>query len=89
MDDSEVSAVMRNGDLSIGARLLWWELCQWVTGDLNVCFPTQYALADNLGVSRQSVIRWLQELREIGFVEIESTVGGNRYILRNGESLAA
>jgi hypothetical protein len=77
--------VMRNGALSTGARLLWWELNQWITEDLPICFPTQVTLAKNLGVSRQSVIRWLQELKGYGLVVDVPRRYGNAYELKLGE----
>jgi len=73
--------VMRSSDLSVGARLLWWELNQWVTDDLNVCFPTQTQLAKNIGVHRNTVIRWMRELREQGLVSDVPRVYGNAYSL--------
>jgi CRP-like cAMP-binding protein len=76
---------MRNGHLSTGARLLWWELNQWITNDLPVCFPTQVVLARNLGVSRQSIIRWLQELKDKGLVSKVPRRYGNAYELQLGE----
>lgn len=79
--------IMRDGELSIGARLLWWELNQWVTDDLNVCFPTQTKLAENLSVHRNSVIRWLQELKDAGLVTDVPRRKGNAYALTNGASL--
>jgi len=77
--------VMRSSDLSVGARLLWWELNQWVTGDLNVCFPTQSQLANNIGVHRNTVIRWMRELREQGLVRDEPRAYGNAYSLHIGD----
>jgi len=81
------AVTMRDGALSIGARLLWWELNQWVSDDLKVCFPTQTKLAENLGVHRNSVIRWLQELKDAGLVSDVPRRKGNAYALANGVSL--
>ena len=67
---ASISKVMRDPNVSIGARLLWWELNQWVTDYLKVCFPTQAKLAENLGVHRSSIIRWLAELRGLGLVVV-------------------
>jgi hypothetical protein len=60
--------VMRNHQISPGARLLWFELSQWVTDDFNVCVRTHRQLAATLGVHRNTVIRWLKELQTLGFV---------------------
>jgi biotin operon repressor len=84
--DEHLVDVMRNSDLSIGARLLWWELNQWVSEDLNVCFPTQVTLAESLGVSRTSVIRWIQELRDNGLVKLVPRRYGNGYELLRSAS---
>lgn len=65
-ETERMRTIMRDHELSIGARLLWWELTQWVTEDINVCYPTQKQLADNLGVHRNSVVRWIRELKDVG-----------------------
>jgi len=80
-----LNAVMRNGALGTGARLLWWELNQWITDDLPICFPTQVVLAKSLGVSRISIIRWLQELKGHGLVVDVPRRYGNAYELQLGE----
>jgi CRP-like cAMP-binding protein len=66
--DERLKSVMRNPEISTGARLLWWELNQWITSDLGACYRTQAQLAEDLGVHRNTVIRWLQELRSLGLV---------------------
>lgn len=81
MNITEVREVMRNTDLSIGSRLLWWELSQWITRDLEDCFPPQHALVEALGVSRASVMRWTQELQDAGLVVVRRVGRGNRYTL--------
>lgn len=70
---------MRNPNLCIGARLLYWELNQWVSEDCNVCFRTQKKLAENIGVHRNSVIRWLQDLRDEGLLTDVEQDYGNAY----------
>jgi len=74
---------MRDTDLSIGARLLFWELHQWISEDENICFPTQLKLAANLGVHRNSIIRWLQELRDKGLIDDVPRSYGNAYAIRS------
>jgi len=83
MNDTEIRLVMRNPELSVGARLLWWELTQWITHDLYDCFPPQHALVESLGTSRASVIRWAQELQDAGLVKVEKVGRGNRYTLHS------
>lgn len=80
--DAHFVETMRDADLSVGARLLYWELHQWISEDVAVCFPTQKKLARNLGVHRNSVIRWLQELRDKGLIENVPQRYGNAYRLR-------
>jgi biotin operon repressor len=81
MDEQEMVAVMRDPQLSVGARLLYWELSQWVSEDLRACFPPQHTLVSTLGVSRASIIRWTQELQDSGLVAVKRIGRGNRYSL--------
>lgn len=78
---------MRNAELSVGSRLLFWELNQWISNDMAICFPTQKSLAENLGVHRNSIIRWLQELREKGLIHDVPQRYGNAYRIRTCASL--
>lgn len=79
--DDHVTPVMRNPKLSTGARLLWWELNQWVTSDLNACLRTQAQMAEDLGVHRNTVIRWLKELRAQGLIDDKPVRYGKVYSL--------
>ena len=81
-----LTSVMRNGDMTMGSRLLFWELNQWIDSEVRVCFPTQKSLAENLGVSRASVIRWLSELRLRGLIEDVPRSYGNAYRVKTGPS---
>lgn len=85
MQSERFLAIMRDTSLSVGARMLWWELNQWVSDDLNVCFPTQTQLAQNLGIHRNTVIRWMRELRGKGLVKDVPRKYGNAYELHFGE----
>jgi DNA-binding MarR family transcriptional regulator len=79
--------VMHSADLSVGARLLWWELNHsWVAHGVDTCFPTQRALAKVLGVSRSSIVRWLQELVDKGVLKTERQQRGNKYTLTSSAS---
>jgi len=87
MDEKTLSMadVMHLTDLSIGARILWWELNHaWIGHGIDVCFPLQPTLAKILGVSRSSIIRWLQELSDTGLLQVERQQRGNRYVLTQG-----
>jgi biotin operon repressor len=81
MTKTQLKKVMHCHRLSAGARLLWWELCQWISPELWECYPPQHALCDELGVSRASVIRWLKELQTKGFVVVKRVGKGNSYLL--------
>lgn len=85
--DTQFVKTMRDADLSVGARLLFWELHQWISEDVAICFPTQKKLAENLGVHRNSVIRWLQELRDKGLIESVPQRYGSAYRIRTCASL--
>ena len=79
-----VVEVMHSADLSVGSRLLWWELNHsWIAHGVNACFPTQRALAKAIGVSRSSIIRWLQELVDKGLLTTERQQRGNKYTLNS------
>ena len=62
--------VLRDKRLSFGARLTYSLLLSyaWQEGS---CFPGQERIAQELGVSRQSVSRFLQELREAPYIDWE------------------
>lgn len=62
---------MRCGELSSGARLLFWEMSQWLSDDQDVCVRSHDQLAKAIGACRNSVIRWLHELRAAGVVTSE------------------
>ena len=60
--------VLRDSHLSFGARLTYTMLLSyaWQEGS---CFPGQQRIAHDLGVSRQMVSQFLQELRRAGYVD--------------------
>lgn len=64
--------VMKDRSLSIGARLAYAFLLMyaWQEGS---CFPGQETLADDMGISRAQVQRFLYELRDQQYIRIERT----------------
>ena len=62
--------VMNNTALSVGARFTYAMLLQfaWQKGET---FPKQQTLADRIGVSIRQVQRYLEELRDAKYIEIE------------------
>lgn len=68
MSTPPIVQIMREADLSIGARVLWWEISQWASGLDGACCRSQVQMAKDLGVHRNTIMRWLDELREKGFL---------------------
>jgi transposase len=66
---------MHCGELTTGARLMVWELTQWVSDEDDVCALTQRTIAKTLGAHRNSVIRWFKELRAKGIL-VDEPGGG-------------
>ncbi len=62
--------VLKDSTLSFGARLTYTMLLSyaWQEGS---CFPGQGRIAEDLGVSRQSVNGFLRELRRAGYIDWE------------------
>jgi hypothetical protein len=77
----KLARVIRCHDLSPGSRLLVWEMSQWLSDDEDVCVRSQIQLAANLGVHRNSVIRWLHELADKGVVSSVPCGNINAYTL--------
>lgn len=59
--------IIRNPDLSLGARLTYALLLSYAQQD-GFCFPAQERLANDLAVTDRQVRRFLMELREKGFI---------------------
>jgi hypothetical protein len=55
--------VLRNGEISLGARMCYAMLLSYAWQD-NFCFPAQLRLADDLGIGERTVRQYLNELRE-------------------------
>ncbi len=55
--------------LSPGAKLCYGRLARYA-GEKGKCFPSQYELAGELGVSQRNVRRYLEELRSKEFIRI-------------------
>ncbi len=62
--------VLRNKDLSFGARLAYSVLLSYAWQE-DSCFPGQDRMAKDLGVSRQMVNGYLQELKKSEFIKWE------------------
>lgn len=62
-------AIVRNNDLSMGAKMVYTALLSYAWHN-DFCFPGQDRMAEDIGSSRKSVNLWLQELDTKGFVKI-------------------
>ena len=62
--------ILRSKDLSVGAKLAYAMLLSYAWQN-DYCFPGQETLADDIGVSRRSVITFIKELQAGGFVTVK------------------
>lgn len=60
--------LLKRTELSPGAKLCYARLAQF-SGKDGECFPKQVTLAEELGVTRSMVIRYLKELRVMALIE--------------------
>jgi biotin operon repressor len=83
------NAILRRPDLSPGAKLTYMMLLSyaWQQGS---CFPGQERLAEDMGVTKRSVITYLQHLQESGFLIIKRRGQGltNVYHLPRSENIS-
>ncbi len=77
------NALLRRTDLTPGGKLTYMGLLSYAW-QRDSCFPGQDTLARDIGVGKRSVIRYLQELEEVGLLEIRRRGLGqtNLYILK-------
>lgn len=64
------NAILRSGDISAGAKLVYALLLSYAWHN-DYCFPGQDLLAEDIGISRQSVNTHVKELERKGFVKIK------------------
>jgi hypothetical protein len=64
------NAILRRPDVTPGAKLTYMALLSyaWQKGS---CFPGQDTLADDLGVSKRSVVTYLQQLQDAGLLHVK------------------
>ena len=63
------NAILKSDKISPGVKLLYSLLLSYAWHN-DYCFPVQDRLADDIGISRISVNRHVQELAEKGFIKI-------------------
>lgn len=68
------NSLMRARDLSHGAKLCFGRLCQHA-GEDGKCSPSYATLGKNLGVSRQSAMKYVKELVDYGLIKIKHNTG--------------
>src|SRR3712207_4743925 len=63
------NSILRRPDITLGAKVTYMVLLSyaWQEGS---CFPGQDRMAHDMGVSRRSVIIYLQQLQETGLVRV-------------------
>ncbi len=68
--------------VSVGAKLTYAMLLKYAW-QKDFCYPGQERLADDIGVTKRSVVTFMKELESAGFIKIERRGQGrpNRYIL--------
>jgi hypothetical protein len=62
------NVILRRQDLSVGAKLTYACLLSY-GWQKDKCFPGQDTLAQDLGVSKRSIVSFLKELEQVGYVE--------------------
>ena len=62
--------ILRSKGLSVGAKLTYAMLLSYAWQN-DFCFPGQETLAEHMGVSRRSVITFIQQLQKSGFVTVQ------------------
>jgi biotin operon repressor len=62
--------VMRDKNLSVGARLTYAFLLMYAWQDES-CFAGQERMSEDMGISRAQVQRYLYELRDTKYIQIE------------------
>jgi len=55
--------------VSVGAKLTYAMLLKYAWQD-DYCFPGQDRLADDMGVGKRSIVRWIKELEENNFLKV-------------------
>ncbi|MDF2231673.1 helix-turn-helix domain-containing protein [Albimonas sp. CAU 1670] len=76
------NAILRTRELSMGAKMAYAAMLSYKWND-GECFPGQQRLADDIGVSRQTVNEYVGELSRKGYISISKRGQGrpNRYEL--------
>jgi biotin operon repressor len=71
------NALLRHKEVSAGAKLTWARLAQYA-GKNGKAWPKLETLADDLGVSKPTVIKYIKELVSAGFIAVDNPKGADR-----------
>ena len=61
--------ILENEKLSTGSKLTYAMMLRYAWSD-NQCYPGQKKLAEDAGMGQRSVVRYIKELEEKGFITI-------------------
>ncbi|MBZ0130481.1 MAG: helix-turn-helix domain-containing protein [Rhodobacteraceae bacterium] len=62
--------ILVSGKISVGAKLTYAMLLKYAWQN-DYCFPGQEKLADDIGVGKRSIVRWVKELEEADFLTVK------------------
>ncbi len=76
--------VLNNKELSFGAKVVYAKLLSYAWNN-NLVFPGQETMAEEIGTSRPTVTRSIEELVKVGFLEVQRRGQGqtNLYTLHH------
>ncbi len=76
------NCVLKNGDLSAGAKLVYAMLLSYAWHNKAV-YPGQDTMAKEMGVGKRSIVRFIAELEKIGYLQVKRRGQGltNVYVL--------
>ncbi len=64
------NVILKSTDLSVGAKLAYAMLLSYAWQN-DFCFPGQETLADDMGVSKRSIVTFIKELDNSGHVTVK------------------
>lgn len=78
------NCVLNDKILSAGAKLVYAKLLSYAWHNQQV-YPGQETMADEIGLGKRSIIRFVAELERTGYLEVQRRGQGltNRYVLRH------
>jgi Helix-turn-helix domain len=76
--------IINNKNLSASAKLVYAKLLSYAWNN-NYVYPGQETMAEETGIGKRSIVRFIAELENLGFLEVQRRGLGltNRYILRH------